>query len=233
MGFQCRQFYIKDDQCAMKVSTDSLILGSYVPLDGVSTLLDMGTGSGLLALMLAQRAPTAQVDAFDADLQAVAQARENVAASPWPTRIKVAHACVSNWQGDYHYQRIVVNPPYFSGHLASSSQQRQLARQGQVTPTAWLECALRNLALDGQLYWVLPASQTELWSEIARGLGLKNCRTLQVKTTARKPVKLMIQGWQRGTPSEVVVEQLVIHAQQGRYSDAYRQLTGAFYLAGQ
>lgn len=233
MGFQCRQFYIKDDQCAMKVSTDSLLFGSYVPVSGVSRALDMGTGSGLLALMLAQRAPQARIDAFDANAAAVAQARDNVAVSPWPERIEVVQQCVSAWQASQAYDLIVCNPPYFANHLVSSQAARQLARQGEVTPRAWLQCAVRSLQKDGSFFWVLPTGQVENWQALAIEEGLHLTNELRVQTTAKKPAKLVVQGWQLRAPTTVTQHSLTIHAADGGYSKEYRRLTGEFYLAGQ
>lgn len=232
MGFQCRQFYIKDDQCAMKVSTDSLLLGSYVPIAGARRILDMGTGSGLLALMLAQRAASADIYAFDADAAAVQQARENTAASPWPERIRIEHSCVTAWQTAQPYDLVVCNPPYFPAHLASVSKPRHLARQGQVPPQTWLECVNRCLADHGRFYWVLPVTQAPKWGALAEQVGLHRCRVMQVKTTASKPTKLVIEGWQWQAPEQVEQEALVIHAKGGGYSDAFRELTGEYYLAG-
>ena len=233
MGFQCRQFYIKDDQCAMKVSTDSLLFGSYVPVVGVKRALDMGTGSGLLALMLAQRAPQAYIDGFDADAAAIAQARQNVLTSPWPQRIQLEQQCVSAWQSPQPYDLIVCNPPYFANHLASAQDARALARQGQVAPSAWLKCAARSLCDTGTFYWVLPTHQAEQWQALAEAEGFYLGNELRVQTTVKKTPKLVVQGWQLSAPQNLVREALVIHAEDGSYSEAYRRLTGEFYLAGQ
>lgn len=232
MGFQCQQFYIKDDQCAMKVSTDSLLLGSYADVTGVRRVLDMGTGCGLLALMLAQRAPNAMIEAFDADPMAIAQARDNVERSPWPKRIQVATSCVTQWQSSQPYDLIVCNPPYFAQHLASVDSARKLARQGEVTPEQWVACAARALRAHGKLYWVLPVAQATQWRDIAVNHGFHLCAELTIKTRAHKPAKLVIQGWQRAPTEQYLQESLTIHAGGGGYSHAFRELTGDFYLAG-
>ncbi len=232
MGFQCQQFYIKDDQCAMKVSTDSLLLGSYAPVSGMERALDMGTGSGLLALMLAQRAPQAVIDAFDVDDKAVMQARDNVAHSPWPDRVHITSHCVSTWQAKQRYDLIVCNPPYFNAHRASGDAARELARQGKVSPEAWVACALRGLHPHGKLYWVLPVQQAEVWQAQARACGLHLIDELRIQTTAAKPTKLVIQGWQLQAQPKTQKHALTIHASEGGYSEDFRRLTGEFYLAG-
>lgn len=232
MGFQCRQFYIKDDQCAMKVSTDSLLLGSYAPVSGVRNVLDMGTGCGLLAIMLAQRAPLATVDAFDADPAAAAQATDNVRHCPWCERISIFTSCVTQWQPQQPYDLILCNPPYFANHLRSADAARMLARQGSVTPQQWLACVVRSLQTTGKFYWVLPVSQAAQWQSLAEAAGLNLCAELKIQTTPTKPEKLLIQGWQLLPCSKVHQESLVIHGPLGGYSEDFRSLTGEFYLAG-
>lgn len=232
MGFQCRQFYIKDDQCAMKVSTDSLLLGSYAPVSGVNSALDMGTGCGLLAIMVAQRAPLALIEAFDADPKAAAQAADNVQHCPWRERISVSTSCVTQWHPQRSYDLILCNPPYFVDHLSSADSARALARQGSVTPQQWLACAVRSLQRTGKLYWVLPASQAILWQSLAEAAGLNLCTELKIQTTPTKPIKLLIQGWQLLPCAKVHQESLTIHGLSGDYSEDFRRLTGEFYLAG-
>lgn len=232
MGFQCRQFYIKDDQCAMKVSTDSLILGSYVPVIGVSHVLDLGTGSGLLALMLAQRAPATQVTALELEPAAVLQAQQNVAASPWPHRIQVRQADVQDWREATQFELVVCNPPYFNQQLPSASATRELARQGTTELLEWAHCAAAHLSAGGRFYWILPLSVSQRIATQMAANGWYLVDSLAIKTTARKPVKLMVQGWQREPAQQVNTEQLTVHEGAG-YSTAFRRLTGEFYLAGQ
>ncbi|MDN7129903.1 methyltransferase [Pseudidiomarina sp. 1APR75-15] len=215
----------------MKVSTDSLILGSYVPVAGVCRALDLGTGSGLLALMLAQRQPMLRVDAIDADQDAVAQARENFIASPWPERMTSYLADVASWQASQNYDLIICNPPYFPQHLASATAAREMARQGLAPVTAWLACVLRNLSPSGQFYWVVPAAQKAPRTEAATACGLQLRDELLVYSTLRKGPRLVIQGWQREPCQHVQQRELVIHAGKG-YSAEFRRLTGEFYLAG-
>lgn len=123
MGFQCRQFYLKDDRCAMKVSTDSLLFGAWVRTQGVNSVADFGSGCGILALMLAQRtASLARIDAVEYEADAAQQAQENVTASPWPNKVRVWCADVLQFSPAHgHYDLVVMNPPYFAAHLASSN----------------------------------------------------------------------------------------------------------------
>src|SRR5690606_37809987 len=159
MGFQCRQFYLKDDQCAMKVSTDSLLFGAWVEIAAAQRLLDLGTGCGILALMLAQRSIlSAHIDAVELDARAAAQAQENVNASPWPKHVTVLQRHVAAFELPVtSYDVILMNPSCFAGHLSRQTGARQLARQrhGQVWRT-WLACAHHWLSPVGKIAVVAP-----------------------------------------------------------------------------
>ncbi len=236
MGFQCKQFYLKDDHCAMKVSTDSLLLGSWLSIRGNERALDMGTGCGILALMATQRGAH-QVVAIELDKLAAAQAADNVQASPWPTQVTVIQADVVQWCSNTpeRFDLVVSSPPYFSHDLASGSRERELARQGTgAVWREWLSAALHVLKPQGRIALVLPQQR---WSQVkaeAEQLGLHVQRYCQVFTTLQKPVKLLLVEFSR-EEVQVVAEQLVIHALtegQMQYTDEFRELTGAFYLKG-
>ena len=112
--FRCKQFTVRQEKCAMKVNTDSLILGSWVSTDRSSSFLDIGTGSGILALMLAQKsAPTATVEAVEIDENALQQAKQNVATSQWPNKITILQTDVASYTPLRCFDVIVSNPPYF------------------------------------------------------------------------------------------------------------------------
>ena len=135
-GFRFKQFFVRHDRCAMKVGTDGVLLGAWAPTNPLTPnpltrILDIGTGSGLIALMLAQRCPDAQIAAIDIDPDAVAQARENFAASPWSDRLHVAQSSLQEWQmgngkcgNDKWYDLIVSNPPYFTASLKNPDAAR-------------------------------------------------------------------------------------------------------------
>src|SRR5690554_415392 len=232
MGFQCQQFYLKDDRCAMKVSTDSLLFGSWLSVVGVKRAADFGTGCGILALMLAQRlAAEAPIDAIEFDLGAAQQARENVLNSPWPNQIKVHHSDVLVWQSTSTFDLIVMNPPYFAHHLQSEQSTRQLARQGQGDVWLdWLQQGKRLLTTNGRIALVAPYSAITLLNAAATGLNLHPSRYCEVSSLPSKaPYLVMLELG--GTPTVAVeTEHLTIRDAQNKYTDEFRQLTGAFYL---
>ncbi|RUO39170.1 hypothetical protein CWE22_10455 [Pseudidiomarina aestuarii] len=231
MSFQCRQFYLKDDRCAMKVSTDSLLLGSWVavaPTD--SCILDVGTGCGILALMMAQRTSAqAKIQAIEIEAGAAEQAQENIDASPWPAKIQCAQADCFVWQPQTPMDLIVSNPPYFNEQLASQQEQRRIARQGSQPLSAWLARMATWLSPQGRIAWVLPLNM-ETRLEVPAELSL--LRRCEVTTVVGKPAKLVLLEWTKASV-ECVNESLSIRTAGGDYTREFRQLTNAFYLAGE
>lgn len=134
-GFTFKQFFVAHDRCAMKVGTDGVLLGAWAPVAGVQRVLDIGSGSGLIALMLAQRTPASvDIDAVELDTAAAEQAQENVAESPWPTRVHVHQANIVEWARhcEQRYSLIVSNPPYFSPGSECASPERASADRKSV-----------------------------------------------------------------------------------------------------
>ena len=130
-GFTFKQFFVAHDRCAMKVGTDGILLGAWAPVAGVKRILDIGTGSGLVALMLAQRTEEhVTIDAVELDAQAAEQASENVAESPWASRMRVECADILAWAPEQtaRYDLIVSNPPYYEPGVECGSPEREQAR---------------------------------------------------------------------------------------------------------
>ncbi|HET8816573.1 MAG TPA: methyltransferase [Pseudidiomarina sp.] len=215
----------------MKVSTDSLLLGSWMSVESsTGAILDVGAGCGILALMAAQRsAATAQIHAIEMDAAAVQQAQENIAASPWPDKIRCYQADFFNWQPAVQLDLIISNPPYFPLQLQSSTEQRRLARQGSLPLTAWLARMTSWLRPHGRIAWVLPVTaETQL--QVPARLSLQ--RRCEVATVVGKPAKLVLLEWTLAG-SASVKESLNIRTKGGDYTAEFRQLTRAFYLAGE
>ena len=112
--FQFKQFTIEQSDCAMKVGTDGVLLGAWAPVDNARRILDVGTGTGLIALQLAQRQPLAMIDAIEIDAQAASQAQRNVQASPWADRVKIICQDFKCYSSSQPYHLIVSNPPYIT-----------------------------------------------------------------------------------------------------------------------
>lgn len=156
-GFTFKQFFVAHDRCAMKVGTDGILLGAWAPVAGVKRILDIGTGSGLQALMLAQRTEEhVTIDAVELDPQAARQASENAADSPWAERIRVECADVLTWAPEQtaRYDLIVSNPPYFTPGVECGTPERERARYtGSLDHKALLTSAAELISEEGFSAW--------------------------------------------------------------------------------
>lgn len=218
--FQFKQFTIEQELCAMKVGTDGVLLGAWAK--GGPRILDIGTGTGIIALMMAQRYPEAQVTAIDIDEEAVRQAEQNVSQSPFLGRISVLQQAVQEHLGEY--ESIVSNPPFFIDSLQAPDEQRNVARHTATLSYAELmKAAYRLLADNGEFSVVIPFDYRRRMEDEAVFMGFFPSRVCGVKTTERKPAKRYLLAF-RKHPCPCQKEQLTIG------SEDYQALTSAFYL---
>lgn len=234
MGFQCRQFYLKDDQCAMKVSTDSLLFGAWVEVDRAQRILDMGTGCGILALMLAQRsAATAKIEAIELDAGAATQAQQNAVASPWPDKIMITQGDVTTAAyRENQYELIVMNPPYFANHLASATKERELARQGTGDVwRAWLQRAAQLLAPNGRIAVIAPIQAQEKIIAEVTALNIQVMRQCMVQSIPKKaPYLVLLECGRELEEKPAELEEIVIRDDAGHYTPKFKRITRDFYL---
>ena len=218
--FQFKQFTIYQDWCAMKVGTDGVLLGAWA--NGGKRILDAGTGTGIIALMMAQRYPNAVVTAIDVDEGAVKQAQQNVAQSPFAQQITVLHNTLQEHQGEY--DAIISNPPFFIDSLAAPDEQRNVARHTQtLTYTELMQAAWRLLSDEGELSVVVPFDYRKRMEDEAIFVGFFPSKVCAVKTTERKPAKRYLLSFKKH-PCRCEQEQLTIG------SERYQELTKEFYL---
>lgn len=236
--FQFKKFTVWHDRSALKVCTEACILGAYVKVTDAARALDIGTGTGLLALMAAQRNHLMHIDAVEIEEQNYLQAVDNVAQSPFTERIAVHHTAIQDWPRENEnltskfsdYDLIISNPPFFANHLRSSSAARNRAlHTDTLSLEELLDSVARLLAVEGRFVVLLPAYETQLLTEIAAGAGLWPTRQLQVFQRHDKPLFRMITTFERHH-TESVVESLYIHHLDGSYSDEFRTLLKEYYL---
>ncbi|MGY3903044.1 tRNA1(Val) (adenine(37)-N6)-methyltransferase [Aeromonas lusitana] len=229
-GFTFKQFHIAHDRCAMKVGTDGILLGAWAPVAGARRVLDIGAGSGLIALMLAQRSTNdCQIDAVELDKDAAAQARENIAASPWAHRVNLMESAIQEHRAA-PYDLIVSNPPYFVAGQSFEDPARALARHtGSLDPHALLSACQRLLAPDGQVALVVPTPMAAEILCISSNYDLfESCYTAVITREGKEANRVLLRlcrGLNRCERGEIV-----IHSAAGGYSDRYIQLTHPFYL---
>ncbi len=229
--FQFKQFTIRQERCAMKVSTDACIQGAWVPVaDNVKTVLDIGTGTGLLSLMLAQRYSHIQIDAIEIDTDAAAQAQENIAASPWADRITVIQADATNHTFGKQYDMVICNPPFFNNSLLGDDVQRNQVRHTlTLTYNALFNIIQKVLKPDGYASILLPAAEHDVWLQILYSNGWGVSKQLQVfpKDGSNYNRVVSISTADAQTTN---TEHLQIYAAGGGYTDAFTALLQLFYL---
>ena len=240
--FQFRQFTVRQEHCAMKVGTDGTLLGAWAR--GGNRVLDIGTGTGLIALMMAQRFPKAYVTAIDIDADACRQAHENALASPFAERISVEHVSLQRFcderlhgaggQHDDRFARfdsIVSNPPFFVHSLRAPDAQRSVARHADTLSYADLfGCVARLLAHEGEFSAIVPFDCREPFMAQAYLHGLHLARLCAVKTTPRKQPRRYLLAFCRHSVHAVEQTEGVIDDAPNQKSAWYSQLTRDFYL---
>ena len=232
--FKFRQFIIKQDLCAMKVGTDGVILGAWTNVTDSKRALDIGTGTGLLALMLAQRSDFLTIDAIELDPGAARQAEENVAGSGFNERITVRHADFRTFNPGHgiSYDLVICNPPYFSGSKLPGSRERGMARHSDTLTTEDIFTgSSRLLDKKCRLSIIVPAENAGIIIKEAQKAGLYPIRQLLIHPfPGVYPKRICIEfsrEVQEPVTETITIEQGPRHA----WTDEYRKLTCDFYLA--
>ncbi|MGO4891281.1 tRNA1(Val) (adenine(37)-N6)-methyltransferase [Flavobacterium sp. W21_SRS_FM6] len=242
VGFQFKHFYIEHSQCAMKVGTDSIMLGSWIVPQASKNILDIGTGSGLLALMLAQKtAEDCNILGIDIDSNAVLQAQINAKNSPWEPRLTFVHLPLQTLRQHsalaQKFDLIMCNPPYFAENHKTNQQNaakqnmpRIQARQvSALTHTELLQQVDFHLAQSGSFYCVLPSDTSNAFIEKALKQGLFLQHQIQVRSTeGAKIIRQMMKFSRYSTQAQC--DNLVIYTQPKQYSQQYIELCKAYYL---
>lgn len=223
--FRFRQFTIRQSHCAMKVGTDGTLLGAWAR--GGRTILDVGTGTGLIALMMAQRHAGAVVRGIDIDEAACRQASENVAQSPFCVDIR--HEGLADADG--LYEAIVSNPPYFCDSLECPDARRTVARHASsLSYRELMGHCHRLLADDGELSVVIPAECKSRMEAEAALAGFFKSRECAVRTTPTKPPRRYLLAFRKHRPEQVELTEGVIETAPNVRSEWYDGLTRDFYL---
>lgn len=231
--FRFKKFTVYHDKCAMKVGTDAVLLGAWADTSFCKNILDIGTGTGIIALMLAQRSQ-ATVEAIDIDKEACVQATENAAASPYTERIKVVHASCADFAASNQQKRydlIVSNPPYFINSLKCPDNKRTVARH---TDTLLLSDLIREaqtlLSPSGRIALVLPYERQEEVKALASANHLYICRQTDVIPIPGAPPKRLLVELSTTEENIKNRDTLTIEEARHQYTPEYIALTKEFYL---
>lgn len=228
-GFQFKHFYVKHDRCAMKVGTDGVLLGALAE-GSEKNILDIGTGSALCSLMMAQRFPDARIIGIDVDEDACEQAKQNVSQSPFRDRITIMHTSLQDFCNDCElFDSIICNPPFFEESLQCPDSQRNAARHTTSLPYSVLISKCKQLlGNEGTLTIILPTSAVGRIEEECTLNGLFIVKRLHIKTTENKQPKRTLL-YIRQHP-ELMVTSSQILTENGERSAWYADITKDFYL---
>lgn len=228
--FQFQQFRINQDNCAMKISTDAVLLGGLAESEKPQAILDIGTGTGVIALMLAQRFPNAKIEAVELDEKAAIQAGENFAGSRFEAQLTIHQGRIQDFVTSKKFDLIVSNPPYFTAHLKAKGKERN---QALHTDTLSFEDligqVIRLLADKGRFWLILPPYESTIFRELARKNGLFLNRIFKLRDNLEKRVQreLVELSFEEKEPSNF---HILIKNPDGSPHESYSKLVAGFLL---
>lgn len=232
--FNFKQFTVQQDKCAMKIGTDGVLLGAWCPVDNNPfSVLDIGAGTGILSLMLAQRSHAEQIDALEIDEDAYEQCVENFENSPWSDRLFCFHAGLDEFvdEPEDEYDLIISNPPFYSENYKTDDSQRDLARFQDALPFEELvEAADLLLSENGIFAVIIPYKEEERFIDLCAQVELFPVKVTRVKGTHTTPIVRSLLAFKRYELSILTADELVIEISRHEYTDEYIELTKDFYL---
>jgi tRNA1Val (adenine37-N6)-methyltransferase len=232
--FQFKQFSVNQDQTAMKIGTDGVLLGAWTPIENnPKSVLDIGTGTGIIALMLAQRSNAEQIDALEIDESAYEQAVDNFENSPWGDRLFCFHAGLDEFveEPEDEYDLIVSNPPFFSEDFRSENEQRDLARFQEAMPFEEIvEAADLLLSENGIFSVIIPFNEEDRFIELCAEAELFPIKVTRVKGAPNTKIIRSLLAFKRYELAVLTADELVIEISRHEYTPEYISLTKDFYL---
>ncbi len=231
--FTFKQFTVNQERCAMKIGTDGVLLGAWAPLiNNPNAILDIGAGTGVLSLMLAQRSTAEQIDAIEIDEDAYEQCVENFETSPWGDRLFCFHAGLDEFVDDPEdkYDLIISNPPFYAEDFKTDDSQRDMARFQDAMPFEELiEAAALLLSDNGIFSVIIPFKEEAKFVSMCKELDLFPLQITRVKGTPTSDIKRSLLAFTRieQTP---LIDELTIEISRHQYTPEYIALTKDFYL---
>lgn len=229
-SFRFKQFTLFQQGVAMKLGVDSVLLGAWCNAENCTTILDVGCGTGILSLMVAQRFGSALIDAIELDGIAFAMAGENVKNSPFAQRINVIHGDFCKYSSGSKYDFIITNPPYFRNSMKASTQQRTMARHNDLLRFEVLvKKSAQLLNSNGYLSLILPVDAFERFDSLAWDEGLFcQDKCLVIPYSGARPNRVLLRyGFSKVAKNETSI---TVRNSDRVYSDEYKELTREFYL---
>lgn len=229
--FHFKEFSINHSKSAMKVGTDGVLLGAWsaIPKEPIR-ILDIGTGTGLIAIMMAQRTDSSLIDAIDIEEDAFIEAESNFHNSPWSERLSAIHSSVQEFQSEHKYDLIISNPPFYEFNFHSVDASRSVARQQETLNFSELiQNSYRLLKPNGLFSIIIPSYEKEAFIELAEAQKLFLNRICSVKGRKDLNAKRVMMTFSK-QKSNVKEESLIIEIERHKYTDEYIDLVKDFYL---
>jgi tRNA1Val (adenine37-N6)-methyltransferase len=231
--FKFKQFSLEQGDKVMKIGTDGILLGAWVNTQNVSRVLDIGTGTGLIATMIAQRTQETLIHGVEIDDVSFVLAQRNMENCPWSDRLRVFHQAIQEYSVSpgKEYDLIVSNPPFFSGGTFSDNQNRNLVRHTvKMSHSDLLRSAYRLLSKQGRMGLILPYIEGLRFIEMAERYMFHCTRITEVKSRPEKPVERLLIELAKNNKDELKKQLLIIHENDEEFSKSYKDLTRDFYL---
>ena len=229
--FRFKQFEVNQEGCAMRINTDGVLLAAVAGADNPVRILDIGTGTGVIAMMMAQRFSDAKIDAVEIDAQAAVTADANFTASPFAERIRGFHADIADYKSEFRYDIIISNPPFFVNDLKNPESRKSLARHAADDFFEMLVARAADLLSERGLLWlILPVKSAEVLVQSAEQAGLNLHKEIRICSDNSKPVIREIIAIGR-KPKATERELFYIYESEGVYTEDYKALLKDFFLA--
>jgi tRNA1Val (adenine37-N6)-methyltransferase len=230
-SFHFKQFDIDHSKSSMKVGTDGVLLGAWTDVSDAKSILDVGTGSGLIALMLAQRTGNeVTIEGVDIDEVDILQAQENILNSPWAKKVKVFCCPIQDWNPKHKYDLLVSNPPYFVNSFEPPDKKRITSRHTvTLSHSDLLEAAFRLLKTEGRINVILPTVEGIQFMKAGESMGFSCTKLFSFRPRKNKPVERWLIELTLAS-SAITKGEIVMYEEGNTWSEAYKTLTREFYL---
>lgn len=229
--FKFKQFEVDQTGCAMKINTDGVLLAAMVNQPEPRTILDIGTGTGVIALMLAQRFPNATIDAVEIDESAAKTAENNFRNSIYTDRLSINNIAIQQFNNSGQFDLIVSNPPYFVNDLKNTEEKKGIARHtDQLFFNELLDKVNAILSVNGTFWFILPVKQAEMMVQNAEKKNLFLFKTIHLHSDANKPEFRRVVGLGRAKIAQPISERFNIYKAEKVYTDGYVNLLKNFFL---
>ena len=231
--FQFKQFTIHQDRCAMKVTTDACLFGAWIAEEvksqklKVKSVLDIGAGTGLLSLMLAQKNPEIKIDAIEIDKDAAEQANVNVRSSPWKEHINILQADVKEFSFEKEFDLIISNPPFYENEIRSATDSKNVAHHSEnLTLKELLEIIKNNLSKTGSFFLLFPYKRNEEIKKLLKDHELNISKILFIRQSVKHDYfRIMLKGKLSDQENiETEFNEMSIWDDSQQYADEFKQL---------